>query len=239
MKNIICTTIVALSFSGFANANNGVYTSLKAGISDTKLKNNEINYNTSTATGSETHQIENQTKAIYPNIAVAVGYDFSAISPVNVRAELEYTYNDKTTFDTNASSIRTHNSYTENVSTPYTNTLTTQSLMLNGYYDFKNQSKFTPYISAGVGMTRIKNNLKNTNYPDNEYSFSKSDNQFTWAAGLGIAYNLSQNVALDLSYRYIDAGKFEFKHDHSAVENTLVNFKQTSNDFAAGIRYNF
>ena len=239
MKRLLLVALVATSFSGLANANNGVYASLKTGISDTKLKSNEVNYNVNGGAGSETHRIANQTRSTYPNIAVAVGYDFSLISPVNARAELEYTYKDKTKFDADASSITTFNSYDENVPTPYTNTVRTQSLMLNGYYDFKNQSKFTPYVSAGVGITRIKNNLKNTNYPDDEYSLSKSDNHFTWSTGLGIAYNISQNVALDASYRYVDAGKFEFKHTHSSSEDTSVKFKQTSNDYALGIRYNF
>lgn len=239
MKSILLTTLFVASFSGVANANNGVYTSIKSGISETKLKSNEVNYNTSTGVGSHTHLIKNESKSIYPNIAVAVGYDFSTISPVNARAELEYTYKNKTTFDADAASVTTFNSYDENVPAKYTNTLRTQSLMLNGYYDFKNQSKFTPYVSAGVGVTRIKNNLKDTDIPDGEYDFSKSDNHFTWSAGLGVAYNVSQNVALDLSYRYVDAGKFEFKHTHSSSEDTSVKFKQTSNDFALGIRYSF
>ena len=108
--------------------------------------------------------------------------------------------------------------------------------MLNSYYDFKNTSKFTPYISAGVGVTRVKNESTDIEFPD--YSFSKSDNHFTWSAGVGVAYNITNNVALDASYRYLNAGKFEFSQDFDD-DSQSVKYKLSSNDYSLGIRYNF
>lgn len=240
MNRLLLVALVSASFSGFANANNGVYASLKAGVSDTKLKNNEVNYSYPEDDYALTYKQGNQTKSVYPNISAAIGYDFSAISSVNARVELEYNYKDSTLFNSNTNQIITVEGNDSNSETEdellFTNKVKAQSLMLNGYYDFKNTSKFTPYVSAGVGVTRIKNESIDIEYSN--YSFSKSDNHFTWSAGVGVAYNITNNVALDASYRYVDAGKFKFSQDFSD-DSQSVKYKLTSNDYALGIRYNF
>ena len=240
MKQLLLVT--AISFSSLAYADNGFYTSLKAGISDTKLKSNEVNYAYPEDDYSEKYTQNNQTKSIYPNISVAVGYDFSVISPVNVRAELEYNYKDSTQFNSNTNQIITTEGDDSESQTGdellFSNKVKAESLMLNSYYDFKNTSKFTPYISAGVGVTRVKNESTDIEFPD--YSFSKSDNHFTWSAGVGVAYNVTNDVSLDLSYRYVDAGKYDFKfeRDSESLPDT-TSFKSNSHDYSLGIRYNF
>lgn len=230
MKKILCLALMAVSFSGLANANNGVYTSLKAGVSETKYKNSSDHLSFS-GNSDITFNNSNQTKSTYPTISVAAGYDFSTISPINARAELEYTYKDGTTFSPDIDSITTSGgTYTYPSKSLFEQELTTHALMLNGYYDFKNQSKFTPYVSAGIGSTHVKNKL---------YATPKmSDNHFTWSTGIGVNYAVSQNVGLDLSYRYVDAGKFNF--DSTVNDERLITkFKLMSNEYLLGIRYNF
>lgn len=81
--------------------------------------------------------------------------------------------------------------------------MTAHTLMLNGYYDFHNSSKFTPYVGVGVGGA----------YWDAETKLSGrkvyDKDGWSWAAGAigGISYELTSNVNLDLSakYTYIDA----------------------------------
>lgn len=232
MKHLLLVALVATSFSGLANANNGVYASLKAGVSDTKYKNGSDYYHFHDVQGDgATLNNFNQTKSTYPAISAAVGYDFSSISPINARAELEYTYKDTTTFEPNIYSVTANNTtaiFSEDFSL-FQNKLTTQSLMLNGYYDFKNQSKFTPYLSAGIGFTHVK---------DSAYTPNATDNHFTWSAGAGVNYAVSKNVGLDLSYRYVDAGKFNFTSDSEEII-FKSNFKLISNEYLLGIRYNF
>ena len=227
---------MTVSFSGFANASDGIYASVKAGISDTKLKSNAIDFYDPSLDLNGRFEFSNQTKSIYPTISAAVGYDFSAISPANARAELEYTYKNSTTFNPNPVALidlDTGERMTGGLESTLNSELTTQSLMLNGYYDFKNQTKFTPYVSAGVGFTHVKNKQST-----DDFSTSDSDNHFTWAAGLGVAYNITDSVALDASYRYVDAGKFKFT-DTQDDEVTRTNMKISSNEYLLGIRYNF
>lgn len=236
MKKIFVATALSIASMSMAYAaDSGVYASVKAGISDTKYKD-------SSDLLVDSNQLinnSNANKSVYPTVSAAVGYDFSTISPVNARAELEYTYKNSTTFSPDAN-LQTDLS-TGSTSQPFSNKefnneLTTQSLMLNAYYDFKNQSKFTPYLSAGAGLTHVKNKQ---NYVNNiNSSNSDSDNHFTWSAGAGVAYAVSQNVALDLSYRYVDAGKFKFDNvvNGDAIK---TNAKLTSNEYLLGVRYNF
>lgn len=247
MKHLLLVALVTTSFSGFANANNGVYASVKAGVSDTKMKDNEVHYSTSgnpniLSDGIENYYQNNQSKSIYPNISVAIGFDFSQISNINTRTELEYTYKDSATFKptTNywsSTNISSSSVYSGDNSEKFSNRLESQSLMFNGYYDFKNISKLTPYISAGFGVTRIKNNYTNLRFP--KFTLSQADHQFTWSVGVGAAYNITNNVALDLNYKYMNAGKFKFNEDFGDHENESIQFKLSSQDYSLGIRYNF
>lgn len=250
MKYLLLVALVATSFSGLAHANNGIYASIKSGISDTKMKDNRVNFYDNYE-GShliiEYYQ-KDQSKSIYPNISAAIGFDFSKISPVDARLELEYSYKDNTAFkpkSTHATILVTSpgepdfhadDIYSHNLNL-FSHELKSQSLMFNGYYDFKNKSKFTPYISAGVGMTHVKNDYHFITAP--EYGFSKTDHNFTWSAGFGTTYNVTDNVALDLSYRYVNAGKLEFSGTLFDGSSEKTHFKLNSQDYSLGIRYNF
>lgn len=239
MKRLLLVT--AISFSSLTYADSGFYTSLKAGISDTKFED----YKLTLAQGDESiiFKHKDADESIYPNISAAIGFDFSKVSKVNARAELEYTYKDKATFAPNISSGIFNGNEEQappNIPSYVVNELRTQSLMLNGYYDFKNTTKFTPYLSAGLGVSRIENDIS-TNpeiFNSSEHISTDTNNNFAWTAGAGVAYQVTKNVALDLAYRYVDAGEIE-----TSLSFDGANFKNTadliSHDYSLGIRYNF
>jgi outer membrane autotransporter protein len=220
MKYILCASLVAISLPVLANANDGFYASVKSGISHTEFKDSSYKV------ADEVSNNRSKNEVVYPGIYAAVGYDFSAISPVTARAELEYSYKHDEDFNP---TLRNKNLNRIN------NELRTQALMLNGFYDFKNQSAFTPYISAGVGVTHLRN--KQT-LEGHTRSSTDDDNQFTWSAGVGATYAISKDVALDLSYRYVDAGEFNFKNSLGRKE-TKTDVDLVSNEYLLGIRYNF
>lgn len=223
-----------------------LYTSLKAGISDTKFED----YKLTLAQGDESiiFKHKDADESIYPNISAAIGFDFSKVSKVNARAELEYTYKDKATFAPNISSaIFNGNEEQAPPNSPgyVVNELRTQSLMLNGYYDFKNTTKFTPYLSAGLGVSRIENDIstnpemfnssEHISTDTSEHISTDTNNNFAWTAGAGVAYQVTKDVALDLAYRYVDAGEIETSLSlDGATSADLI-----SHDYSLGIRYNF
>ena len=245
MKRILLIALATISYSGLANANNGFYASVKAGVSDTKMKDNQVNYfyDDGSYYSHEDYYQHDQSKSIYPNISTAVGFDFSRISNINTRIELEYTYKHSTKFEPTSNYeiwTNTHNTtiYQSKKGTKkFSNELKSQSLMANGYYDFENKSKFTPYLGGGIGLTRVKNDYINLPFP--EYNLSKSDNHFTWSTSIGVSYNVVNSVDLDLSYRYVDLGKFKFGKDFKEFDSEETSFKLNSQDYALGIRYTF
>lgn len=90
---------------------------------------------------------------------------------------------------------------------------TAWAFMANGYADLGTYAGFTPYVGAGAGMTLVnwanlqKQNICQgalcpvTNAGTTSYS-GESDWRFTWQVMAGMAYDVTQNLKLDLGYRY-------------------------------------
>ncbi|CAN5499860.1 hypothetical protein BH10PSE7_BH10PSE7_45030 [soil metagenome] len=81
----------------------------------------------------------------------------------------------------------------------------------NGYFDFANDSMFTPYVGAGAG-----------------YGWTSGDNEkdgFAYSLMAGVSVNLSEHVALDAGYRYrqiLSDGADPM--DHSALAGVRFKF---------------
>ena len=108
--------------------------------------------------------------------------------------------------------------------------LESKGVFLNGYYDFKlpDVEKVKPYVGLGVGYSWMKETLKLSNYGlPNE---SIKDKDWGYQIGLGVGYELNQNIDLTLGYRYENLGKIK---DYDS-ENKLTNHK-----VSLGLRYTF
>ena len=148
--------------------------------------------------------------------ALAIGYDFSDYG-APIRTELEYT---------TRSSYRTESDrvYPGIVDVPVKsqNKVKIQTLMFNAFLDFETDTSFTPYIGAGLGVAFIKGentvsspyNIHRISYDGgvswtnvNTISTSESERKFAWDLTAGGAWDLTDNLALDLGYRYFNFGK--------------------------------
>lgn len=94
------------------------------------------------------------------------------------------------------------------------------SLLLNLYYDFKNRSPITPYITAGLGLGNVSVDGSNEHDPVSEYQI-----------GAGVSFRFSDNVVMDLKYRYlatseveIDSTRFDYV-THNAILGIRVYFE--------------
>jgi opacity protein-like surface antigen len=90
------------------------------------------------------------------------------------------------------------------------------SLLANGYVDLGTYVGFTPYVGGGLGYTYIDwGTLNGSNFCVNgaaacpiNYVVARTENdgeqswRFTYALMAGIAYDVSQNLKIDLGYRY-------------------------------------
>gem|GEM_PF-842601 len=165
--------------------------------------------------------------------ALAMGYDF-ADHGAPIRTELEFTM--RAPFETeeggdNAALGHYTNRQRANINT----------LMFNAYVDFENDSTFTPYIGAGLGVafTKGKNRytLKNDEfgyiYYDGLVQFEESagtsretstnQRKLAWSLAGGGAVALTDNLSLDLGYRYFHFGNLNMgNHTRSTVYRTVA-----------------
>jgi outer membrane immunogenic protein len=119
------------------------------------------------------------------------------------------------------------------------------TLMLNGYYDIEIDSPIIPFVGAGLGVafTKLEHNHKekwnvSVDGVDYERSLSKTKTKFAWNVAAGAVYKVNNNLALDFTARYVDAGKVTIK-EYNEYYRTNASGKLRSIDLLAGVRYNF
>ena len=134
--------------------------------------------------------------------------------------------------------------------------------MLNGYVDLGTWYSVTPYVGAGVGVAYNKLfGFTDTGYaypgngalsPTGGYSDDAGKWNFAWALMAGLSFDVTQNLKLELGYRYLDYGKFTSGSSH-CLSTTTLGFSSgacggssyvvyskndlASNDFRIGLRW--
>lgn len=98
------------------------------------------------------------------------------------------------------------------------------SYMFNGYLDFLPNYWITPYISGGIGWSKLE-------LVDDKLIMKKTDRYkksraFTWQMGAGLSIRLNKCLNIDGGYRYFTLGK---------IEHAEVN----AHEWYAGIRFTF
>ena len=119
------------------------------------------------------------------------------------------------------------------------NSVTTNTLMLNLYYDIDTGTNITPYVGAGIGFASLKGEFKYNDGAEAE-KVSKRKTNLAWSLGAGVAYNLTDHVAVDLGYRYIDMGNVTAKQSYPEY-NAMVKhkFDAKAHEVMFGVRYSF
>jgi opacity protein-like surface antigen len=142
----------------------------------------------------------------------------------------------------------------------YRANLSSYIAMVNGYVDLGTWYGVTPYVGGGVGVAYNKlagmtdqgsafpgnGNL----YPTGGYFNDGNKTNFAWALMAGLSFNVTQNLKLDLGYRYLDYGKFTsgtsnclstagFSTGSCGGSSNVVYSRNTlaSNDFRLGLRW--
>ena len=89
--------------------------------------------------------------------------------------------------------------------------------MVNGYVDLGTYVGITPYLGAGIGLTRNKYKLSASYFTDNldpTDDFERSDNKTQYALAYtldaGLAYQVTKNVSVDLGYQYFSSPDAEY-----------------------------
>ncbi|EBW3212279.1 adhesin/invasin protein PagN [Salmonella enterica] len=239
MKNFFAVCIIPLvvTWSATASAKEGIYITGKAGTSVVNVYGINSTFSQDKIVNGHA-TLPDRTKGVFGG-GVAIGYDFYDPFQLPVRLELDTTFRD----ETDAKGGQDIIAFGQPVHINVKNQVRMTTYMVNGYYDFHNSTAFTPYISAGVGLAHVKlsNNTIPVGFGINE-TLSASKNNFAWGAGIGAKYAVTDNIMIDASYKYINAGKVSISKNHYAGDEHTAydaDTKAASNDFMLGITYAF
>jgi len=105
--------------------------------------------------------------------------------------------------------------------------VTMVSFLANTYLDFVNKTKFTPYVTAGIGSATVTVNdfeVAGMQIGDSD------DTVFAYQIGAGIAYAINEKFTLEFKYRYHDIAELDF-------DGIKIDF--ANHDAYVGLRYYF
>jgi opacity protein-like surface antigen len=127
----------------------------------------------------------------------------------------------------------------------YTGSKSELTFLANAYVDLGTWSNFTPFVGAGVGISR--NTISSfrdisTSFGSAAYADSASKWSFAWALYAGVGYKVTKNLTLELAYRYIDLGNAQSGNitNFAGVVGGPYEFNHiTSHDLKLGLRFNF
>jgi opacity protein-like surface antigen len=238
-KTLIALTTFAC-FSNFAYAEtNEFYLGGQLGASIIKVKNikDTLHYNYDAVVNDGIFDSMHKAKLAG---ALNLGYNFSNYD-IPARVELSLTLRGNA--DKKENRYTNYEEYRLRTTQKVKSRMNT--LMLNGYYDIDIDSPITPFIGAGFGVafTKLENSHKekynvSVDGVDYERSLSKTKTKFAWNVATGVAYKLNNNMVVDFTARYVDAGKVNIKK-HNEYYRTNASAELSSIDLLAGVRYSF
>lgn len=279
MKNplyIVCASSLSLfcapdSFAENTDHKSGFYVTGKVGASVLQQKNQKYlqNYSVTYPDYDYTYQDHYYGKSggTHSNArlggGIAVGYNFDNHFNVPVRVEIDVMarMGDSSNYlrESGSYSLYRPQGATEYYEDKVNNKVQLNTFMLNGFYDFKNKSAFTPYLMGGVGLATMDQtairNVTDTIYAannvlDNSWARLKrthTTNNVAWNAGAGVRYKIDKDFSLDFSYRYLDAGKSSFSTYNRAFSSPYYTERMhertkarvVTQDIMLGLTYNF
>ena len=101
--------------------------------------------------------------------------------------------------------------------------------MGNVLYDINTGTPFTPYLGVGAGLAKVKHDARL-----GAISVSDSDWVFAYQGIAGVAYNVTNNLALTADYRY-----FATENPKFSVPGANIEGQYRNHSVMVGLRYSF
>lgn len=176
--------------------------------------------------------------------ALNIGYNFKYDYDLPLRAELSYTMrgNSDKKYSYSESDVLVDG---DHFNSSDSHKVRMHTLMVNAYYDIETNRSITPFVGAGLGVAFTK--LAQTYSAQYEYGYydvsgsvgmSDTKTKFAWNVAAGVTYNIDENLDMDFTARYVNAGKTSVKTNIQGI-NVKGEAKLSSIDLLAGIRYTF
>ena len=227
------TAMVAVS-AAHANPYEGLYGAIGAGanyVADSRDFEVEVGSPQAFAEGDLDYDVG-------VGITTALGYAFG--NGFRTEGEFSYRTNDVSDLDSNDPSFSGFDQG------QITGDLKTYALMGNVLYDFHQADKFgmpvTPYVGGGLGIAIINTDIDGNNPTGinsaTTLDFDSTRTALAYQGIAGAAFDITENVILDLSYRYFGTRKGGSDAIIGGIP-TSVRSTPNSHSVLAALRFNF
>ena len=183
MKKGLVLASMCLAFglltSTVAQARDGFYLAARAGKT-------WMNLNDKDDAASQKSELSFDPVGMYSG---AIGYKYKYF-----RGEIEYVFRDNAEEEV----------YNAVGTLASTSEIEASSVMLNAYIDFMPNYWISPYITGGIGYSKIT-----YSYEDTWDEYEIDENKFSWQAGAGLTLRINRCLNIDGGYRYYTLGKIE------------------------------
>ena len=104
----------------------------------------------------------------------------------------------------------------------------------NLWYDIDTGTVFTPYVGGGAGVGFAD---ADTEFNDQDYGYGNGNAGFAFQLGAGAKFNLTENIALDVGYRF--KGILDVDFDDNDGEGTYEGADLYSHNVQGGVTFGF
>jgi opacity protein-like surface antigen len=104
--------------------------------------------------------------------------------------------------------------------------------MGNAAVDIATQTKFTPYLFAGIGFAQVE--LNGLGQAGVAVTANGDDTVFAYQLGLGVGYAATESITLGLEYRY-----FATSDPEDTITGGDIEWEYPTHNILVGIRYSF
>lgn len=113
-------------------------------------------------------------------------------------------------------------------------------VFVSGYWDITNYAGFTPYVGGGIGAS-YNESSGSVFYGDDEYKdvINGGNYDFSYHVTFGMSYDVTQNMKIDLAYRYVDFGSASGKVSYSSQVGSYDVEAIDAHEVKVGLRYQF
>ena len=111
-------------------------------------------------------------------------------------------------------------------------TIKSDSLTVNLFYDFNNNTRITPFVGVGAGVSQARLHIENLD-------LSSTKTNFAAMGIIGVSLYVTYDFRLNLSYRYARLGHVALRHEVGGGEILDVRARNTGSEFLLGASYRF
>jgi len=228
MKKLLAALLLTLPTISVAIDLEGYYITAKGGISKT------LDTGTMSYISGETETLNNE------DLGTGIAFGFSAGRYItdNLRLELEVIKRTSYELDTSLESNRT---------TTLKGDIDSNSVFINGFYDFQpfsiSNTAITPYLGGGLGISRNEmGTVTETTAEGITNLDGKKINQFVYKVSAGTLVSLTESLSFDINYQYVNLGSFKSGVNAGAagtLDKPLNEGEIKTQELMVGLQYTF